>query len=117
MEEIKKYYIELKLKLSQSHTEKEILAMFGVMIQKHFPALIAFLQQIKLSKLESIQVKKTKLEPPLEFVQLRLNCGLGNELVILNLLEEMQRKKVNEIASRFLKEVFQIFCCFFILYE
>jgi hypothetical protein len=92
MEEIKQFYLEMRLKSClKVDCEKEILDQF--------------MQKIKLSRLERIQLNKMRLDKQFEFLRVRLNCGLVNELVVLDLLEDVQRKKVIESASKSLKEV------------
>jgi hypothetical protein len=106
MEEIKQFYLEMRLKSCLTvDCEKEILDQFREMMKKHFPSLISFMQKIKLSRLERIQLNKMRLDKQFEFLRVRLNCGLVNELVVLDLLEDVQRKKVIESASKSLKEV------------
>lgn len=112
MEDIKQFYSGIRLKLCQIDHEKKILNQFGDMMKKHFPSLISFMQKIKLSKLERIQLNKMKLDKKYEFLRVRLNGGLVNELVVLELLETIQRKKIIESASKFLKEV----CLNFVFY-
>lgn len=104
-DQIKQHHSELRYKLSQPQHEKELLNLFGAMMLKHFPSLIKFLQNIKMSVLERIQMRKTVLDTPLEFVQNHLKDEILSELVILNLLEDMTKKRVSEAANRFLKEV------------
>lgn len=105
MEEIKFFYSELRLKLGQVDREKEILDTFGDMMKKYFPSLISFMRKIKLSRLEKIQKNKTKLDKQFEFLRGRLSNGFLNELIILDVLEDVQRKKVTEKALKFWKEV------------
>lgn len=104
-DEIKQHHTELRYKLSQPQHGKEILYVFGAMMLKHFPSLINLLQNIKLSVLEKIKMRKTMLDAPLEFVQNHLKDGILSELVLLNLLEDMTKKRVSETANRFLNEV------------
>lgn len=105
MEEIKQFYSEIRFKLGQTNHEKDILQTFGTMMNKHFPSLIAFMQRLKLSMLERIQLKKKEINTKLNFVHARLNSELLNEVVILNLWDDVQRKKIQEKALKFLKEV------------
>lgn len=108
MDEIMQCHILIRQQLSH-HQEKEILVTFGVIVQKHFPSLINFLWKLKLSVLERLQMKKIKLDSSLEFIKPRLSCRLGDELAILNLLEDMQRRKFHLKAVEFLKEVVKCF--------
>lgn len=108
MEEIKFFYSELRLKLGQVDREKEILDTFGDMMKKYFPSLISFMRKIKLSRLEKIQKNKTKLDKQFEFLRGRLSNGFLNELIILDVLEDVQRKKVTEKALKFWKESKQV---------
>ncbi len=112
MEEIKQFYLEMRLKSCKVDCEKEILDQFREMMKKHFPSLISFMQKIKLSRLERIQLNKMRLDKQFEFLRVRLNGGLVNELVVLDLLEDVQKKKIIESASKSLKEV----CFNFVLY-
>jgi hypothetical protein len=112
MEEIKLFYLEMRLKLCQVHHEKNILDQFRDMMKKHFPSLISFMQKIKLSRLERIQLNKMNIDKEYEFLRVRMNGGLVNELVVLNLLEDVQRKKIIESALKSLKDV----CLSFLLY-
>ncbi|XP_057370237.1 uncharacterized protein LOC130691326 isoform X2 [Daphnia carinata] len=108
MEEIKCFYSELRLKLGHAHREKEILDTFGDMMKKYFPSLISFMRKIKLSRLEKIQKNITKLDKQFEFLRSRLNNGFLNELIILDVLEDVQRKKVTDKALKFWKENKQV---------
>ncbi|EFX69899.1 hypothetical protein DAPPUDRAFT_257836 [Daphnia pulex] len=105
MEEIKQFYLEMRLKSClKTDCEKEILDQFREIMKKHFPSLISFMQKIKLSRLERIQRNKMRLDKQFEFLRVRLNGGLVNELLVLDLLEDVQRKKIIESASKSLKE-------------
>lgn len=105
MDEIKLCHLDIRNKLSQPHLEKAILNTFEALMIKHFPSLIAFLQRVKLSILERIQLKRIVPDTSYEFILPHLNGGLGNEFVLLNLLEAMERKQITDTAIRFLKEV------------
>lgn len=107
MDEIKQCYTLIRMQLTHNQ-ENEILVMFGMLMQKHFPKIISLLRKIKQSVLERLQKKHLKLDSSLEFIKPRLSCGLGNELTVLNLLEDMHRRKVFLKAVEFLKEVVQI---------
>ena len=103
--EIEKFYSEIRLKLFQANHENEIFDMFGAMMKKHFPSLIIFMQKLKLSMFERIQAKKTVLDTQLNFVRFHLNGGLLNEAVMLNILEDLHRKKNQEKALKLLSLV------------
>lgn len=109
MEEIKKFYSELRSKLGQIDRENEILDTFGEMMKKFFPSLISFLQKIKLSRLETIQKNKMKLEKQFDFLRFRLSNSLLNEPIILDLLEDVHRKKMTEKVLKFWNEVYFFF--------
>ncbi|KAI9565849.1 hypothetical protein GHT06_009646 [Daphnia sinensis] len=108
MGEIRNFYSELRLKLGQVDREKEILDTFGVMMKKHFPSLISFMRKIKLSRLEKIQNNKAKLDKQFEFLRGWLSTGFLDELIILDVLEDVRRRKVTEKALKFWKESKQV---------
>lgn len=105
MEETKKIYQQIKIKLCSINSEKEIYELFGTLLHRFFPAIIACLQRMKLSILEKIHLKKIQLEPSMNFIAKHLENGLWNETVILQLLEDHQQRKTRELIELYFCEV------------
>jgi len=69
-------------------------------MKKSFPLLVAFLLRIKLSVLERMKIEGDKrrtsscnLDPDIQFLPALLAKGIHDEIHVLNIWEEVQRRK------------------------